>query len=242
MPIVYIILFAALLWMMVETDWLRIQLPTGKMQLNGDKIKETQLTEEMEELMSKPPNNEWQLKIIHDVMDRLKTTGAIISLPRKASVEGVLKVALAGVFLKISELMDMAEIAIDRVASGNPGETEQPAPVVPAAVASNGLLKDEEEWLEYLKGCRVLVHDADVGRVMMKEALETAIGFKMLIGSLVEYQDLVVPILDYPGVKIFKKNTKSTEKSIPKIAKQTNKLQDDVAEEGEALEGDSDGN
>lgn len=169
----------------------------------------------------------WRDALVDDVMTRIKETGAAIILPKKATHEEVIKAGLIGVFEHIEELRKVAENALLSAANEAVKETEELQqdmlmPERTMAIQPGDMIFDETQWLEYLTGCKVKVHDDEVGRQLLKEAQESPEGFRNFVSSMVEFKDVVVPFLLYPGNKIFNntgEHPKETAKSTPVIAK-----------------------
>ncbi len=149
-------------------------------------------------------SDDWQKELIVDVVSRIRLAGGAIQLPRRGTVDGMMRSALAGVFERVSELQEKVSELVGMVEEG----VSQPRPredLVSRAglLKEDDLLRSEQEWLNLFQDCRVAVKDDVVGMQLMKDALESPSKFTALVGMVAAYKGLVVPLLEYPGVKLF---------------------------------------
>jgi hypothetical protein len=80
-----------------------------------------------------------------------------------------------------------------------------------SSIGNNEIVKDEAGWIAYLKNCKVLVRDPEVGMSLIKGGLSSAVSFSSLIGAIASKGALVVSLEDYPGIKLFKKSAEAEE-------------------------------
>jgi len=75
--------------------------------------------------------------------------------------------------------------------------------------ADDSLVRDEEGWMQFFEGCRVIVRAPDVGQQLLRLGLESAEAFSALVETIAQNQAIVVPLEKYPGISLFKKHKKA---------------------------------
>jgi len=75
---------------------------------------------------------------------------------------------------------------------------------VKTGVSEDALVRDEVEWTQYFKKCRVVVRDPEVGQQLLKLGLGSPEAFKALVETIAQSKAIVVPLEKYPGISLFK--------------------------------------